>query len=277
MKTFRVDLYEYFGIARPEGCAGYLDVYEYEESLEFTKNRIRPAMLVIPGGGYGWCSEREGEPIAMQYLAKGFNSYCLFYSVGENAKYPTPVLEAVMAVLYIRQTADKSTTDPSKVCGIGFSAGGHLLGMLVTAYKNKEIRDILGDRVDNARLDGAIFSYAVILTDNTHKGTINNITGGDSALIPVADIVNNLNENSTPAFIWTTVDDCTVPSESSLELARAYKRLGIPFELHMFEHGRHGLSIATDEVNSCFPAIQPWVNLSLTWLKERGFVHSVKE
>ena len=277
MRTFRVDWYEYFGIARPEGCAGYLDVYEYVECEEFTKNRIRPAMLVIPGGGYGWCSEREGEPIAMQYVAQGFNSYCLFYSVGEKAKYPNPVLEAVMAVLYIRQTADKSTTDSNKISGIGFSAGGHLLGMLVTAYNNKEIRDVLGDKVDKARLDAAIFSYAVILTDNTHKGSIQNITGGDKSLIPVADIVKNLNANSTPAFIWTTVDDCTVPSESSLELACAYKRLGIPFEIHMFEHGRHGLSIGTDEVNSLAPAIQPWVSLSITWLRERGFVNSVKE
>ena len=196
MRTFKVDLYEYFGVERPEGGAGYLTVYEHCEFEEYTKNRIRPAMLVIPGGGYGWCSEREGEPIAMQYLVQGFNSYCLDYSVKEHAKYPTPVLEAVMAVLYIKQTAKESTTDPNKVCGIGFSAGGHLLGMLVTAYNNKEIRQVLGDCVDDARLDGAIFSYAVILTKNTHKGSIQNITGGDESLIPTVDIVNNLRSNN---------------------------------------------------------------------------------
>ena len=271
MKTYRIDLYEYFGLKRGEGCEGYLDVYEYGISEEFTQNRIRPAMLVIPGGGYGWCSQRESEPIAMQYVAQGFNSYCLQYSVQENAKYPTPVLEAVMAVLYIKQTAKNTTTNPDKMCGVGFSAGGHLLGMLITAYANKEIRAVLGDQVDSARLDGAIFSYAVILTENTHKGSIQNITGGDSALIPTVDIVNNLNANSTPAFIWTTADDGTVPSESSLELACAYKRLGIPFELHVFEHGRHGLALATEEVNSPAPEVAKWVELSITWLRNRGF------
>ena len=277
MTTKRVDLYEYFGIARPEGCSGYLDVYTHDINDEFTKNRIRPAMLVLPGGGYGYCSAREKEPIAFSYLANGFNCYCLDYSVKENAKYPIPVIEAVMAVLYVRQTANELATDPTKVCGVGFSAGGHLLGILVTAYKNKEIKDVLGDVVKNARLDGAIFSYPVILTENTHKGSIQNITGGDNALIPVVDIAKNVNGESTPAFIWTTVNDGAVPSESSLELACAYKRAGVPFELHMFENGTHGLSTATEEVNTPNPAVAVWVSLSLTWLKNRGFVHSIKE
>ena len=277
MITKKIDLYEYFGITRPDGCSGYLNVYTHETCAEFTKNRIRPAMLVIAGGGYAYCSAREKEPIVFSYLSKGFNCYCLDYSVKENAKYPNPVLEAVMAVLYIRQTAEELATDPTKVCGVGFSAGGHLLGMLVTAYQNKEIRNFLGDKVDNARLDGAIFSYAVILTDNTHKDSITRITGGDTSLIPVVDIYKNVNSNSTPAFIWATVNDGAVPSESSLELACAYKRAGVPFELHMFANGNHGLSTATEEVNSPNSAVAVWIDLSLTWLNARGFVHSIKE
>ena len=274
MTTKRIDLYEYFGITRPDACSGYLDVYTHDICGEFTKGRIRPAMLVLPGGGYAYCSAREKEPIVFSYLSKGFNCYCLDYSVKENAKYPNPVLESVMAVLYIRQTAEELATDPTKVCGVGFSAGGHLLGMLVTAYQNKEIRALLGDKVESARLDGAIFSYPVILTDNTHKGSIDHITGGDNSLIPVVDIYKNVNSNSTPAFIWTTVNDGAVPSESSLELACAYKRAGVPFELHMFADGLHGLSTATEEVNTPNPAVSVWIDLSLTWLKASGFVHS---
>jgi acetyl esterase/lipase len=276
MISKKIDLYAHFGITRPEGCSGYLEVYAHDMSGAFVKNRIRPAMLVLPGGGYGYCSEREKEPIVFNYLANGFNCYCLDYSVCKNAKYPNPVLEAVMAVLYIRQTAEEYSVDTTKVSGVGFSAGGHLLGMLVTAYKNKEIKDILGDVVENARLDGAVFSYPVILTDNTHKGSIQNITGGDDALLPVVDISKNINSQSTPAFIWTTVNDGAVPSESSLELACAYKRAGVPFELHMFENGVHGLSTATEEVNSPNPAVAVWIELSFTWLKSRGFVHSKK-
>lgn len=277
MVTKRIDLYEYFGLIRPEGAKGYLDVFAYDKTVNYATNRIRPAMLVIAGGGYGYVSPREQYPVALKYVSEGFNSYILDYSVLENAKYPIPVIEAVMAVLYIRETALEYGTNPKKVCGIGFSAGGHLVGMLATAYNNKEVKSVLGEKVANARLDGVIFSYPVILTENTHAGTIQNVTGGDKTLYPIVEISKNVNSQTPPAFIWTTVNDDAVPSESSLELACAYKRAGVPFELHMFENGVHGLSIATEEVNSPNLAVSEWVKLSITWLKNNGFVHSIKE
>lgn len=277
MISKKIDLYEYFGLTRPNGGSGYLDVYTHDTTGEFVKNRIRPAMLVIPGGGYGYVSPREKEPIVFSYLSQGFNCYALDYSVNENAKYPIPVIEAVMAVLYIRETATEFATDVNKVCAVGFSAGGHLLGMLATAYDNKEIEEVLGGRVKNARIDGAIFSYPVILTENTHVATIRHITGGDKNLLPIVDISKNVTEKIMPAFIWATVNDGAVPSESSLELAFAYKKAGVPFELHLFEEGVHGLSTATLEVNSPNLAVAEWIKLSLNWLKNRGFTHSIKE
>ena len=91
MISKKIDLYAHFGITRPEGCSGYLEVYAHDMSGAFVKNRIRPAMLVLPGGGYGYCSEREKEPIVFNYLANGFNCYCLDYSVCKNAKYPNHI------------------------------------------------------------------------------------------------------------------------------------------------------------------------------------------
>lgn len=269
----RVDLYEYFGVKRPDGAQGYLDVLAYDKQVNYAVGRVRPAMLVIAGGGYGYVSPREQYPVALKYVNEGFNAYLLDYSVEKMAKYPTPVIEAVMALLYIRETSGEYGTDPEKVCGVGFSAGGHLVGMLATAYNNKEIREVLGDKVDNARLDAVIFSYAVILTENTHVGSIQNITGGDKSLLKTVAVSENVNANTPPAFIWATVNDGAVPSESSLELACAYKRAGVPFELHMFENGTHGLSIANAEVNSVNEPVSKWVKLSLTWLKQRGFIH----
>lgn len=268
----RIDLYEYFGITRPDGADGYLTVYAHPVNQEFSKNRIRPAMLVLPGGGYGYCSFREKEPIIMKYFVEGFNCYCLDYSVKEMAKYPTPVIEAVMAMLYIRETAGELHTNPNKVCSLGFSAGGHLNGMLNTAYANKEILEVLGERARDAKPNATIFAYAVILTEKTHAGSIKCITGGDASLLPIVDISKNVTEDIAPAFIWSTNGDITVPCESSLELALAYRRLGVPFELHIFENGVHGLSTATEEVNSPNSAVAEWMPLSLTWLKERGFV-----
>ena len=272
MITKKIDLYEHFGITRPQGASGYLDVYAHPVDQEFSKNRIRPAMLVLPGGGYSYCSFREKEPIVMKYFVEGFNCYCLDYSVGKMAKYPTPVIEAVMAMLYIRETAEELHTNPDKVCSVGFSAGGHLNGMLNTAYANKEIVEVLGERAKTAILNATIFSYAVIKTDKTHAGSIQSITGGDTNLLPIVDIAKNVNQNTAPAFIWATVNDGCVPSESSLDLAVAYKKAGVPFELHMFENGTHGLSTATDEVNSINQAVSKWIELSITWLQNRGFV-----
>ena len=273
----RIDLYEYFGVKRPEGAQGYLDVLAYDKNVSYAANRIRPAMLVIGGGGYGYVSPREQYPVALRYVNEGFNTYLLDYSVCEMAKYPTPVIEAVMSLQYISETANDYGTDVKKVCGVGFSAGGHLVGMLATAYNNKEIREVLGDKVDNAKLDAVIFSYAVILTENTHVGSIKHITGGDNSLLSIVDISKNVTPDAPPAFIWHTVNDGCVPSESSLELACAYKRAGVPFELHMFEDGDHGLSIATEETNRVNVPAQEWVKLSITWLKQRGFVHSLVE
>ena len=272
-----IDLYKHFGIERPEGAAGYLTVYAHPVQQEFSKNRIRPAMLVLPGGGYGYCSFREKEPIVMPYFTAGFNCFCLDYSVMEMAKYPTPVIEAVMAMLYIRETAEELHTNADKVCSIGFSAGGHLNGMLNTAYDNKEIVQVLGERAKEAKPNATIFAYAVITTENTHANSIKNITGGDPELLPLVHIANNVNENTAPAFIWTTVNDGTVPSENTLALACAYKKAGVPFELHMFENGTHGLSTATAEVNSPNAPVSVWIDLSLTWLRNRGFVFIVKE
>lgn len=267
----KIDLYKHFSLPRPYGNGGYLDIYVHDNK-EYAYNNLRPAMLVIPGGGYEWVSLREKEPIVFEYLTEGFNCFALTYSINEQSKYPNPLLEAVMAMLYIKQTAEQYHTNPEKVCGIGFSAGGHLLGLLVTAYANKEIREIFGEECLHAKLNGAIFSYPVILTENTHAGSIQNITGGDKNLLSVVDISKNINKDSTPAFIWTTVDDELVPSESSLELALAYKRAGVPFELHMFKEGEHGLSTAKEEVETINPAVQPWIRLSHTWLKLMGFV-----
>ena len=272
-----IDLYKHFGISRPQGCQGYLEIIAHDKDLNFTLNRIRPAMLVLAGGGYGFVSPREQNPIAFKYLAEGFNTYILEYSTQECAKYPNPVLEAVMAMLYIRETAKDYATDKDKICSIGFSAGGHLNGMLATAFDNKEIVDILGDRAKTACPNAVIFAYAVITTKNTHKGSIDYVTGGDRALLPIVEVSKNVKETTPPAFIWTTVNDGTVPSENTLALACAYKKAGVPFELHMFENGTHGLSTATAEVNSPNAPVSEWIKLSLTWLTNRGFVHSIKE
>jgi pimeloyl-ACP methyl ester carboxylesterase len=108
-----------------------------------------------------------------------------------------------------------------------------------------------------------------------HEGSINNITGGDQEIRKIMDIPSMVNKNTPPAFIWATSNDACVPVESSLLMAWAYRKYEIPVELHIFEDGNHGLSLANKEVKSINVPVQKWVELSHTWLNNRGFI--VKE
>ena len=271
MKTERIDLYEYFGITRPNGAQGYLDSYIIERNEEFSKNRLRPAMLVIAGGGYCGVVAWEKEPIALYYLAQGFDAFVLTYSTVPIA-FPYQLLEGCMAMAYIRENADKYRIDNEHVSAIGFSAGGHLCAMLATVYDEKEIKIFLGDKISLCRPDAVVLSYPVITTgEKTHNSTAVNISGGDVKLKARLSLENRVTEKSSPAFIWTTANDETVPCENSLYMALAYKKAGVPFELHVFENGVHGLSLATEEVNTPNAPVSVWKDLSITWLNNRGF------
>ena len=106
----KIDLYKYFNLQRPEGAKGYLNSYILERSQEYSANRMRPAMIVFTGGGYWMRSDREKEPIALSYLAKGFNAFTVEYTVGsesDNAHMPVMLIEACMAVAFVRENADK--------------------------------------------------------------------------------------------------------------------------------------------------------------------------
>lgn len=272
MKTQIIDLYEQFGLQRKDGAQGVLSVYSVQRSKEFCPKRKRPAMLVLGGGAYAYVSDREKEPIALYYLSQGFNVFVLEYSVAP-LTFPTALIEACMAMAYIRENADEFCIDKKHVVAIGFSAGGHLLGTLSTMYDCAEVKFALGEKYKLCRPDASIFSYPVVSSDKTisHQGSIDNLCAGDEKIIKRVSIEKNVTKDVPPAFIWTTVDDACVPSENSLELAYAYKRAGVPFELHIFETGVHGLSVATKETNLENKAVRAWLELSVVWLKNRGF------
>lgn len=269
MKIETVDLYKKYGIMRNKTTGGYLTVYERTEMPELSP-RIRPAMLVVPGGAYKGIAAREGEPIALAYLNKGFSAFVLSYSV--QTKYPVPLIESMLAIRFIRDNAEKYNTDKDQVCAIGFSAGGHLTGMLATV-KNTESEQI-GFSADEVRPNAVIMSYPVVtLGQYTNEGTKKVITGGDEDLIEKLSVEKRVDKNSAPAFIWHTYNDNGVPMENALMLADAYRKNNVPFALHIFEHGWHGLALCNDDLND-FTAEQmflhkvgKWFDLSVDWLQ----------
>ena len=245
-----VDLYDYFHIPRGENAGGSLTVYARSRNPE-NSPRIRPAILIAAGGGYNYLSFREGEPVALKFLAEGYAVFLLNYTIC--TPYPVPLIEAAMAMKYIRENAQTYAVDADRVCAAGFSAGGHLVGML-------------------------ILSYPVITTGiRTHGDTANTISGGDPVLAARLSLEKRVTKESSPAFIWHTSEDDCVAVENAFLMAQAYRVAGVPFELHIFEKGGHGLSTSDIEVcneRGCrgdVEAVRMWIPLALNFLKARGF------
>ena len=281
MKTFTVDLYEYFNVPRGENKGGELTVLLHGNSPEIGPERTYPAMLVLPGGGYVFCSDREAEPIAEAYYAEGFNAYILRYSVAPVSVYPVQLCEAAMAMAYIRREAKSQFTDPHHVAAIGFSAGGHLCGSIATMYAREPVKNV-GVSPEEARPDAAVLSYAVILDrieDDGTAGSFRNLTACNEALCADLSVEKNVDKNTPPLFIWHTSNDGCVDVRNSLSLASAAQENGVPFNLHIYERGWHGLSLTDWRVynNSVSPEItsgvESWFSLSVKWLKDRGFIY----
>lgn len=277
----KVDLYEYFHVERNGAKGGFLNCIVRTASKEI-RPKLRPAMLVIPGGGYSIVSDREGESVAISYMAAGFATFILTYSV--YTAYPAPLNEACMAVAYIRENAEKFYVNKEKIAAVGFSAGGHLVGLLATA-KEEERKAILGEKADLVKLNAVIESYAVITMQDgiTHDGTRYNISGDGKVDLSLLSIEKRVDSESAPAFIWHTSEDNCVPVENSFLLAQAYQKAKVGYALHIFQKGYHGLSVCSCEVNNQTPGELAytdngvWVDLSVTWLRENGFVVTVAD
>ena len=281
MITQKINLYEYFKIKKPEGARGVLTTYIRDLSSEIDLERKAPAMLVIPGGGYYMVSDREGEPVAMRYLALGFNAFVLDYSVAEDSalKYPYQIAEAAMAMAYLRINAENLNIDPEKIAAVGFSAGGHLCAMLGSFHNCPETGKVFKPTVC-VKPNAVVLGYPVISSDISfaHIGSFINLCGEENKeLMKKVDVLNLIDENSAPAFIWSTFNDNVVPCQNAIEAALKYKEFGVPVSLHVFGKGEHGLSVADATVYKADKALKEmsvsvpeWVRLSVEWLEEQG-------
>lgn len=287
MITQKIDLYEYFKIKKPDGARGILTSYLLNLSSETDSMRKVPAMLVIPGGGYYMVSDREAEPVALRYLALGFNSFVLNYSVAEDSvlKYPYQIAEAAMAAAYIRLNADSLNIDPEKVAAVGFSAGGHLCAMLGSFHNCPGVDKIFKPGI-SVKPNATVLCYPVISSDISfaHIDSFYNLCGRENKeLIEKLDVLKLIDENSSPAFIWSTFNDNAVPSRNAVEAALKYQKVGVPVSVHVFGKGQHGLSVAdmtvykTDEaIKEMSVSVPEWIRLSVEWLEEQGICVSVK-
>ncbi len=260
---------------RPENKKVSLTCYLHDESPEMP-GIVRDAMLVLPGGGYRMCSDREAEPVAMQYLAAGLNAFVLRYSVNEDAKYPAPLVDASLAMKYIKENAEEFHIDKNRVFAVGFSAGGHLCAALGTYWNAPFLRSAVELEGDINRPLGTILCYPVVTWEKyAHSDSFFAISGTrepSPEQLDLFSIDKHVSEQTVPAFFYHTSDDTVVPVQNSLLLAKAMSDVGIKYEMYIYPSGWHGSSICTAETSGnhaewCNPDMARWVEMSLKWMK----------
>ncbi len=269
-----VDLYERFELPR-QGEGGQLTVYTLEPIGKVDPVRRFPAVLILPGGAYQWVSPREAEPVAMRFLSRGFSCFLLNYSCAPS-RFPVALREAAMAMRYIRTEAEHLHIEPNKVAALGFSAGGHLCGTLGTLYDGAEVADIAPSAM--LRPDALILCYPVSISQGrTHAESFANLCGNDDALKDRLSLDKLIRKDMMPVFLWHTRTDDSVPVDGTLKLASALAEKDVPFTLHVFAQGRHGLATADDLVyrrNDLPPVsngVRDWPELVVRFLWENGF------
>ena len=242
------------------------------------KQTPRRAVVVCPGGGYSKTSDREAEPVVAQFLAAGFATFLLRYTCKEGAQNFAPLKQVALAIKHVRDNAARYNVDPDYVFTCGFSAGGHVAASAGILWDRPEVRELMGDTPDGYwRPTGMILSYPVITGgEKAHKGSFYNLIGTTEptdAQLDVYSLEKHVKPTTPPAFLWHTSTDSSVPIYNSLYLATALADARVPFELHVFPEGRHGLSLANEQTartdpDLVVPHVQCWIDLAIRWAKE---------
>ncbi len=231
------------------------------------------ALVVLPGGGYGGLASHEGKDYALWLNEHGVAAFVLRYRLGSNGyRHPIMVSDAARAVRLVRARAADWKVDPRRVGIMGSSAGGHLASTLLTHFDagKPDAEDPIERQ--SSRPDLGILCYPVItMGEYTHQGSKNNLLGKDPSPELVRLLSNELQvtRQTPPCFLFHTYEDTAVPVENSLAFAGALRKAGVPFDLHVYQKGRHGIGLGDKPP---FVHGHPWANDCLFWLKEQGFV-----
>ncbi len=237
------------------------------------------AIVVCPGGGYGGLAEHEGHPIAQWLNSLGVTAVVLKYRLGSAGyRHPIELSDAARAIRTVRTRAAEWKVDPNRIGILGFSAGGHLASTAATHFDDgsPSAPDPI-DRV-SSRPDAAILVYPVITMADpyTHRGSRQNLLGDNPSkeLIELLSNEKQVTSKTPPCFLVHTADDAAVPVENSLLFAMACRKVGVPVELHVFEHGPHGFGLGSNSpvLNGPNSVLSAWPGLCAAWMKARGFI-----
>lgn len=287
-----------------------LTTYILDDSSEMLQGKSRPAVLICPGGAYLCCSDREGEPIAMAFLRYGYNAFVLRYSVAYDGTrpyhetdfanqtinpvklHPEPMREIGLAFACIYEHRKEWKTDAKQIAICGFSAGGHNCAMYATHWSKPVITDFLGVDKEILRPAACILGYP--LTDYLYMYEATKKAGTDAfnfftvanRLMMGEDWENEeklldmspdrlVTKEVPPTFIWATAKDELVPVAHSTKYATALAEAGIPFELHIFQDGAHGMALCDQSTSrqealdvQTDPNAKAWIDFAAAWLEK---------
>ncbi len=268
-----------------------LTAYILDNCFDADPDRTRPAVLICPGGGYQYCSDREAEPVAMKFAAMGYHTMILRYSVRQTApkpelvRYPKPVVDIAKALAVIRENSGAWRVDADRIGICGFSAGGHLCGELAVHWHEPWLADELGLPNERFRPNAAILVYALLdaVAEEAYMQAEQFFGAGDVNGTLLGEEHPTLEEQKKispayhvtpecpPCFLVHAANDFLVPVENTLNMAAALTKAQVPYEVHIFETGSHGFSVA-DETSSTMdfemhPEAAGWVGLAAGWLR----------
>jgi acetyl esterase/lipase len=227
------------------------------------------AVIVCPGGGYTRLADHEGRPVAEWLNTLGITAFVLKYRHGPKYHHPTPLLDAARAVRLVRSRAAEWKLDPKRIGILGFSAGGHVASTIGTHFDAGQPGS--SDPIErvSSRADLLVLIYPVITMGQfTHAGSKKQLLG-DSPTPEMVKLLSNdeqVTRETPPTFLVHTANDAGVPVENSLQFAEALRRAGVPFEMHIYERGKHGFGMGGDD-----PILTTWPARCADWLKLNGF------
>jgi acetyl esterase/lipase len=263
----------------PDGAPGALgassnDIPTLTAYLPDPTNATGAAMVICPGGGYVHLAPHEGNDYALWLNQYGVTCFVLKYRLGSHGyRHPAMLQDAARALRWVRAHAQEFKVDRQRVGIMGSSAGGHLAATLLTHFDAGDTNAADAVERESSRPDLGVLCYAVItLGDVTHRGSRDNLLGTNPPPELVRLLSNELQvtTNTPPCFLWTTFADTTVPMENTLMFAEALRKNHVPFALHVYDKGPHGMGLK-DKAPFAHP--HPWAADCLFWLREQKFVN----
>jgi acetyl esterase/lipase len=263
----------------PDGAPGALgttsnDIPTLTAYVPEGTNVTGAAMVICPGGGYAGLAPHEGNDYALWLNQHGVTCFVLKYRLGSHGyHHPAMLNDAARAVRWVRAHAADFKVDTHRVGIMGSSAGGHLASTLLTHFDAGDTNAPDPIERESSRPDLGVLCYAVItMGQNTHGGSRANLLGTNASPELIKLLSNDLQVTAStpPCFLWTTFEDRAVPIENTLQFAAALQKNHVPFDLHIYQKGGHGMGLK-DKPPFTHP--HPWAADCLYWLKVQNFVN----